>query len=77
MRAGKSDVWVSLRRRNGLLRPTGTQQKDCRMDQVINVEGIIIKVPLGTMFHVAMNTNQHQVLAHISGKMHKRFIRPS
>jgi len=28
----------------------------------------------GTMFRVELN-NQHQVLAHISGKMRKRFIR--
>ncbi|MBM3858742.1 MAG: translation initiation factor IF-1 [Verrucomicrobia bacterium] len=47
------------------------------MDQVINVEGTITKVLPGTMFHVAMNANNHQVLAHISGKMRKRFIRLS
>jgi translation initiation factor IF-1 len=47
------------------------------MDQVINVEGIITKVLPGTMFHVAMEANKHQVLAHISGKMRKRFIRLS
>jgi translation initiation factor IF-1 len=47
------------------------------MDQVINVEGIITKVLPGTMFHVALSTNQHQVLARISVKMRKRFIRPS
>lgn len=47
------------------------------MDQVINVEGIITKVLPGTMFHVAMAANKHQVLAHISGKMRKRFIRLS
>jgi len=47
------------------------------MDQVINVEGVIIKVLPGTMFHVEMDTNKHQVLAHISGKMRKHFIRLS
>ncbi len=44
------------------------------MDQVISVEGIVQKVLPGTMFHVAL-PNQHQVLAHVSGKMRKRFIR--
>jgi len=44
------------------------------MDQVINVEGIVQKVLPGTMFHVAL-PNQRQVLAHVSGKMRKRFIR--
>jgi len=47
------------------------------MDQIINVEGTITKVLPGTMFHVVMDVNQHQVLAHISGKMRKRFIRLS
>ena len=47
------------------------------MDQVVNVEGIITKVLPGTMFHVEMGAQKHQVLAHISGKMRKRFIRLS
>ena len=47
------------------------------MDQVVNVEGIITKVLPGTMFHVEMGVQKHQVLAHISGKMRKRFIRLS
>lgn len=47
------------------------------MDQVVNVEGMVTKVLPGTMFHVALTGNKHQVLAHISGKMRKRFIRLS
>jgi translation initiation factor IF-1 len=45
------------------------------MDQIVNVEGIVTKVLPGTMFHVAMGEQKHQVLAHISGKMRKRWIR--
>ena len=37
-------------------------------------EGTIIAVLPGTMFRVELD-NKHQVLAHISGKMRKRFIR--
>src|SRR5882724_7015380 len=46
------------------------------MDQLLNVEGKVTKVLPGTMFHVEL-PNKHQVLAHISGKMRKRFIRLS
>lgn len=44
------------------------------MDQIVNVEGRVTKVLPGTMFHVELS-NKHQVLAHISGKMRKRWIR--
>lgn len=45
------------------------------MDQIVTVEGVVTKVLPGTMFHVEMNETKHQVLAHISGKMRKRWIR--
>lgn len=49
----------------------------CRlMEDLLNVEGTITRVLPGTMFHVEL-PNKHQVLAHISGKMRKRFIRLS
>ena len=40
----------------------------------IETEGKIVAVLAGTMFRVEL-ANQHQILAHISGKMRKRFIR--
>jgi len=43
--------------------------------KAIELEGIIMSVLPGTMFRVAL-ANEHLVLAHISGKMRKRFIRP-
>ena len=43
-------------------------------EQAIEVEGTILTVLPGTMFRVAL-ANDHLVLAHISGKMRKRFIR--
>ena len=43
-------------------------------DQTIEIEGKITSVLAGTMFRVEL-ANQHEVLAHISGKMRKRFIR--
>ena len=44
------------------------------MEALLNVEGTVTKVLPGTMFHVEL-PNKHQVLAHISGKMRKRWIR--
>jgi translation initiation factor IF-1 len=44
------------------------------VDDVIETEGKITSVLAGTMFRVEL-ANQHSVLAHISGKMRKRFIR--
>ncbi len=44
------------------------------MEEHIEVEGNVVTVLPGTMFRVALD-NKHQVLAHISGKMRKRFIR--
>ena len=43
-------------------------------ERAIEAEGIIVAVLAGTMFHVELE-NKHRVLAHISGKMRKRFIR--
>ena len=40
----------------------------------IEVEGRVQTVLPGTMFRVELD-NKHQVLAHISGKMRKNFIR--
>ena len=43
-------------------------------EKAIVLEGTIMMVLPGTMFRVAL-ANEHMVLAHISGKMRKRFIR--
>jgi translation initiation factor IF-1 len=43
-------------------------------EKAIEVEGTIMSVLPGTMFRVELS-NAHLVLAHISGKMRKRFIR--
>jgi translation initiation factor IF-1 len=40
----------------------------------IEVEGTISAVLPGTMFRVKLD-NHHEVLAHISGKMRKHFVR--
>jgi len=44
------------------------------MEEPISVEGRITAVLAGTMFRAKL-ANGHEVLAHISGKMRKRFIR--
>lgn len=43
-------------------------------DDVIELEGIVEKVLPATMYNVRLN-NGHAILAHISGKMRKNFIR--
>ncbi|MCD6339296.1 MAG: translation initiation factor IF-1 [Verrucomicrobia bacterium] len=43
---------------------------------VIRIDGVVTQVLPGTMFRVAL-PNKHEVLAHISGKMRKHFIRIS
>ena len=42
---------------------------------VIEVEGKVITILPGTMFRVELDNSKHVVLAHISGKMRKHFIR--
>ncbi len=44
------------------------------MEEPITVEGSILTVLPGTMFRVKLDNN-HEVLAHISGKMRKHFVR--
>ena len=43
-------------------------------EEVITTEGAVVEVLPGTMFRVRLS-NGHVVLAHISGKMRKHFIR--
>jgi translation initiation factor IF-1 len=44
------------------------------LEKAIELEGTIMSVLPGTMFRVAL-ANENPLLAHISGKMRKRFIR--
>ena len=43
-------------------------------DEAIQVEAVVVEPLPNAMFRVALD-NKHQVLAHISGKMRKNFIR--
>ena len=43
-------------------------------DDVIQVDGLVAKVLPATMYRVKLS-NGHEVLAHISGKMRKHFIK--
>ncbi len=45
-------------------------------EEPIELSGTVTQVLPGTMFRVAL-PNKHEVLAHISGKMRKNFIRIS
>lgn len=52
----------------------GNEVTQQNMEDHIEVEGKIVAVLAGTMFRVEL-PNGHLVLAHISGKMRKRFIK--
>jgi translation initiation factor IF-1 len=45
-------------------------------DNLISLEGTVIEVLPATMYRVRLE-NGHQVLAHVSGKIRKNFIRIS
>ena len=51
-----------------------SESKEENSESEIEVEGTICAVLAGTMFKVRL-PNGHEVLAHISGKMRKRFIK--
>jgi translation initiation factor IF-1 len=65
----------SRRRSNDRGRP-GPPRKAVKDEEqkAVEVEGEISAVLAGTMFRVKLESG-HEVLAHISGKMRKRFIR--
>ncbi len=60
-------------RGRGRYGPPKKRQTDSE-DKAVEVEGEISSVLAGTMFRVKLASG-HEVLAHISGKMRKRFIR--
>ena len=55
-------------------RPEPPKEEVKEKEEAIELEGVITAVLAGTMFRVKLK-NGHQVLAHISGKMRKKFIR--
>lgn len=57
-----------------LLRPGVSPLNPFAMEDHIEIEGRIVSVLAGTMFRVEL-PNKHLVLATISGKMRRRFVR--
>ncbi|MFC5455432.1 translation initiation factor IF-1 [Prosthecobacter fluviatilis] len=55
-------------------RPPEPEETGKQKEEAIELEGTIAAVLAGTMFRVKLR-NGHEVLAHISGKMRKKFIR--
>lgn len=45
-----------------------------KKEDVVTVEGVVTKVLPATMYRVKL-PNDHEILAHISGKMRKHFIK--
>jgi len=54
--------------------PPPPEEELKQKEEAIELDGVISAVLAGTMFRVKLK-NGHEVLAHISGKMRKRFIR--
>jgi translation initiation factor IF-1 len=69
-RRGGPPQHASYHRHVRLSLKTPARQKE----EAIELEGTIAAVLAGTMFRVKLR-NGHEVLAHISGKMRKKFIR--
>jgi translation initiation factor IF-1 len=49
--------------------------EDMAKEEAIEVMAKVLETLPNAMFRVELEDNQHQVLAHISGKMRKHFIR--
>ena len=59
---------VCRQRQNSILR-------DMAKEEAIEVMAKVLETLPNAMFRVELEESQHQVLAHISGKMRKHFIR--
>jgi len=46
-----------------------------KKEEAIEVEATVVEPLPNAMFRVELDNNKHHVLAHISGKMRKHFIR--
>ena len=77
-RGGKPQQRPNGPRPGNNARPANTAPKPKKVDDdgegEIELEGVVSAVLAGTMFRVKV-ANGHEFLAHISGKMRKRFIR--
>ena len=65
---------VDLSRKYPLYRAFLIFMTKAKSEEYVEVEGKIVAVLPGTMFRVEL-ANGHQVLAHISGKLRKHFIK--
>ena len=44
-------------------------------EEAIEVMAVVLETLPNAMFRVSVEENQHEILAHVSGKMRKHFIR--
>ena len=70
IRAANDGIFATPARGN----PGAGSKKMKQQEEAIELEGTIKSVLAGTMFRVEL-PSKHVVLAHISGRMRKRFIR--
>src|SRR3546814_6888595 len=68
-------AWQNARLRGRILRrPSATSGKHMSKDDVIEFEGTVAETLPNTMFRVRLE-NGHEIIAHISGRMRKNYIR--
>ena len=53
---------------------SGSESGSGKKDEAIRIDGVVLKVLPATMYRVRLD-NGHELLAHISGKMRKNFIK--
>lgn len=73
-RRGKSGGHRGFASRTPQREPEPEEDDQKQKEEAIELEGTVSAVLAGTMFRVKLK-NGHTVLAHISGKMRKKFIR--
>ncbi len=72
--SSQPDAWISPAGRVPAGVSQGEGMPEEAKDDVIRVDGTVVKVLPATMYRVKLE-NGHELLAHISGKMRKHFIR--
>lgn len=74
MLASEGRLCLTLGEQTDLTDSSQSYMASANSDEYVEVEGKIVAVLPGTMFRVELE-NGHQVLAHISGKLRKHFIK--
>lgn len=67
------DAYGKSKNRRRKLEKNGPKEKEEKLE----AEGVVTKCLKNTQFHVELESNKHEILATLSGKMRKNYIRIS